>query len=144
MTFRNFTIQLAGLSILVWGLLVVIHQIPGLGEEQNFSWWTWGTFIVLSIFMFVLAKWAANDENKQLYVGMSIFLGATKMLIAVLLVVIYSKVMEPKGQGFVIPFFLIYLCYTIFETHFLMKLSYEKNVGSLSEKETTTKNIENE
>ncbi len=125
MDFRSFALQLAALSLSVWVLLVIVHQIPSLGEEQNFSWITWGVFIVLSMFMFVLGKKSAYDENKSLFLSMSIFLGATKMLIAVVLVVGYSFWQKPSGQGFVIPFFLIYLCFTIFETYFMMKLSFE-------------------
>ncbi len=125
MDFRSFALQLAALSLIVWVLLVIVHQIPSLGEEQNFSWMTWGVFIVLSMLMFVLGKKTAHDENKGLFLSMSIFLGATKMLVAVVLVVGYSYWSKPSGQGFVIPFFLIYLCFTIFETYFMMKLSFE-------------------
>lgn len=127
MEFRSFALQLTLLSIVVWGLLVILHQVPGLGEEQDFSWITWGFFILLSMVMFVLSKKTALDPNKNLFLSMSIFLGATKMLLSVVLVIGYSYVMKPEGQGFVIPFFLIYLCFTIFETYFMMKLSYEKS-----------------
>lgn len=127
MTYRSFSYQLAVVAVGVWLMLVILHQIPGLGEEQNFSWLTWGAFILLSMGMFLLGKWAALDRDQKLFISMSILLGGTKMLFSVVWVIAYTTLFAPEGRGFVIPFFLIYLCFTIFETYFLMKLSYEKN-----------------
>ena len=126
MTFSSFALQLALLSVAVWIALVIVHQIPGLGDEPNFSWLSWGAFILISMGMFVLGKRAAYDENKGLFVSMAIFLGAGKMLLSVILFVAYTLLVNPIGKGFAIPFFLIYLSFTIFETYFMMKLSYEK------------------
>ena len=127
MTYRSFFYQVAGAAIGAWVLLLVTHQIPGLGAAQDFSWITWGAFILFSIFMFILGKWAALDRNQKLFISMSVFLGGSKMLFSVAWVVTYMTLYQPEGQGFVIPFFLVYLCFTVYETYFMMKLSYEKN-----------------
>lgn len=126
MTFRRFASQLTAVSVGIWVLLLIVHQIPGLGEEQNFSWLTWMAFILISIIMFLLGKWATSDRNQQLFTSISIFLGGSKMLFSVVWVIAFSIFNAPEGRGFVVPFFLIYLCFTIFETYFMMKLSYEK------------------
>lgn len=139
MSYRNFSYQLTGVALAVWVLLLITHQIPGLGEEQDFSWMTWGAFILISILMFMLGKWAALDRNQKLFISMSIFLGGSKMLFSVVWVIVYTTLYIPKGRGFVIPFFLIYLCFTIFETYFMMKLSYEKKPQPAELKEVGNK-----
>jgi hypothetical protein len=43
----------------------------------------------------------------------------TKMFLCILLVAIYSKVQQPTNNYFLIPFFSIYIIYTIFEVHLM-------------------------
>ncbi len=130
MTLRSFVSQLAALAVGVALLLILLHQLPQLGNNQSFSWISLSAFVVLSILMFVLGKWSAGDRNKSLFISMSILLGGSKMLLSVLLVIVYSKLMQPTSRAFVIPFFLVYLSFTIFETYFMMKLAQEKNSGN--------------
>ena len=131
MTIRSFVLQLAGLAALVALLLLFLHQFPAIGEYQSFSWISWLCFIGISFLMFFLGKWSAMHRDRNLFVSISILLGGGKMLLAVLLVIVYSKLMQPTSRAFVIPFFLVYLCFTIFETYFMMKLAREKRSADL-------------
>ncbi|MFT5909730.1 MAG: hypothetical protein ACI9XO_001246 [Paraglaciecola sp.] len=76
--------------------------------------------------MFVLGKKTAASQNvndfSQVVFGSII----GKMFLTVFLVVAYFEVQQPQDSHFLIPFFLIYLAFTIFETAFMMKLSKVK------------------
>jgi hypothetical protein len=48
------------------------------------------------------------------------------MLVAVICMVIYRKVFSAQGKDFLLPFFIVYFAFTIFETYFMIKLAKEK------------------
>ncbi len=126
MTFPSFAKQLVALTTLVAVLLLILHQWPIFGTYQSFSWISLLGFFLLIIAMYIMGKCSAADPNKSLFVSISILLGGGKMLLSVLLVIVYSKWVQPSSRGFVVPFFLVYLSFTIFETYFMMKLAQEK------------------
>ncbi len=126
MTPRSFGTQLTIISVGVALLLLLMHQWPSIGQYQTFSWICWSFYVVFSAIMFLMAKWSAWDANGKLFISTSIMLMGGKMLFSVLIVILYSKIAQPTSRSFVLPFFLVYVTFTIFETYFMMKLAEEK------------------
>lgn len=84
-------------------------------------------FILYSILMYEVGKISLHNENKNLFTSLVIGFTFGKMLLAVLIVIIYAKAFEPESQLFVVPFFLVYIIYTIFETALMMRLGNPKS-----------------
>lgn len=55
---------------------------------------------------------------------MGVILGATfgKIFFSLFLVIIYNHIAQPSSKVFIIPFFIVYLIFTIFETYLMMQL----------------------
>ena len=65
---------------------------------------------------------AAMSDNKNDFTNAVLGFTVGKMFLAILVILGYSLLAQPPDKLFIIPFFAIYLIYTIFETYFMMKL----------------------
>ena len=126
MTTKKFTTQLVTLIFILLLLLFVLHSFPLFHPYWDLSLLSLCFYTILSIVMFVFGNKTTTNQNvndfSQVVFGSII----GKMFLTVLLVVSYFEVKQPQDRHFLIPFFLIYLAFTIFETAFMMKLSKAK------------------
>lgn len=120
---RQFFIQLTILSIGVCLFLFLLNIIPLFAAYQQVSWLSVFLFIVISIAMYFLGKWAINHPNKNLFTNLLYLFMGGKMFLSIILIYSYNLIAEPKTKLFIIPFFVVYIFYTIFESHFLIKLN---------------------
>lgn len=79
-------------------------------------------FIILCPLLFIWAKRAAASPDKNAFSRMAMISISLKMLLAVGLIVSYIEIVQPTSKYFVVPFFVIYFGYTLFETYFLMRI----------------------
>ncbi|MCB0644436.1 MAG: hypothetical protein KDC44_22485 [Phaeodactylibacter sp.] len=101
-------------------LLILLHTFAGFKEFQVLSWLSLGFFFLVSWTMYTLGSRLAVSSNKNAFTSMVMVFVFAKMLLSVLIIAVYAKTFEPQSKLFVLPFFLVYLIYTIFETYFLM------------------------
>lgn len=112
-----------GLATLVIALILFgIHQIPALAHLADFSWSCTLMFTIFTIIVYYAGLAAARSVNRQAFTSVSFGFILYKMVISVGFVFVYVKIKEPTSTLFLIPFFIIYFYYTIFETHFMIKL----------------------
>lgn len=124
MHYTQFFTQLLGFSLFVILILLGLQYIiPALQPYQDISWLSCVLFIALTLFAYFGGLWTIASSNKNLFTGfMFLFIGS-KMMLSVILVISYNKFALPTSKIFILPFFLVYLFYTIFELHILTKLS---------------------
>lgn len=109
-----------GLTLL---FLMIQYLIPALKVHYWMSIWTLLLFSVLSILQYVVALKFIDHQNRQLF-GSFIMLGTfLKIVFAVVLVFLYYKMTQATDRYFIIPFFVIYFIFTVFETIFLVKIN---------------------
>jgi hypothetical protein len=92
----------------------------------NVTWWSLCIYIPLSIVMFLGGQKAAKSENKYVFSNLIMPFTFIKMFVSVVGLLIYTKFFPPETKFFLLPFFLVYFVFTIFETFFLVKLSNQK------------------
>lgn len=126
MTQRQFFTQLSLLSAFVAGLFLALHQFTHLATYQDFSWLCMAVFIVFSIIVFLVGKKQAQDKNPNVFTRLMLSVTFGKMFLAVILVFTYHKTAHPQERSFLLPFFLVYLFYTIYEVYFMTKLGKEQ------------------
>ena len=123
MTNQQFLFQLliiTGLSALgLWGLM---EGVSDLRPYQALGWISLGGFTLLSGLMFWAGRSAALSKNKNDFTSAVLGFTMGKMFLAVIIIYAYLKLAQPTDKLFVIPFFGVYLVYTIFESYFMMKL----------------------
>ena len=103
-------------------LLFLLSYIPDLQAHQIFIWINWAFFLLFTIGVYFLAEKAANDPNLNTFSRVIMGVIFVKMILILIVVLIYKKTMNPEGAWFLLPFFIIYLVFTIFEVYFMNKL----------------------
>ncbi len=127
MTFRQFFIQLFLVSFLsVAVILALENQFVALRPHVLIGWWTLTLFSSFSIMLFMWGKNAIESHNKYLFSTLTLASVLIKMLLGLALVIVYKKIKMPTTNAFVVPFFLIYVAFTIFETWFMVRLTKPK------------------
>ena len=89
----------------------------------NFSLICITFFVVFTVLAFRLHLMAVKSDDKTLFSRIfmvSIFL---KLMGCILLVIGHILINKPETYHFVLPFFLIYIVYTIFETLYISRLA---------------------
>ena len=123
---RTFFLQLGFLSLLVGLGVFFLNKLPKLQDHALLSWSSLAFFILLSILMYFIGKRNALSENKNDFTNVVLGFTMGKMFISAILIYLYIQLVEPEGKLFILPFFGIYLFYTVFETYFMMRLGKTK------------------
>ncbi len=64
----------------------------------------------------------AKSSNKGLFTGVVIFSTFGKIFLSFLVVIGYYELGEPTSKIFLLPFFIVYLIFTVFETYLMMQI----------------------
>jgi len=122
MTHQNFLRPLLGLSLALFVLVILTGYFAPLAPYQDIFFISILFFVVFSIITYGLAHTAAHSSNKFAFTHVTFLFLFGKLFFSVLILIVYKKIAQPETDLFVLPFFLVYLCYTAFETGFMMKL----------------------
>lgn len=110
-------------TLVVSGINYGVIDLISLEKHNAFSMLGMGFFIFLCIVMFFLASKTARSTNKYAFVRLVMINMMIKMFVSVILVVIYTRLVDIETNLFILPFFVSYVGYTAFETYFLYHLS---------------------
>ncbi|WP_235297558.1 hypothetical protein [Portibacter marinus] len=123
MTTNLFLKYLAGIGIFLLILTLLLHGRGEIGKFTDFSIYAIIAFSLLSYVMFYLGKMAAKSSNKYTFNNIIIGNMILKMFLCVIIILVYKNIYQIESRAFLLPFLVIYLAYTIFETYFLTKLA---------------------
>jgi phosphatidylserine synthase len=113
-------------SLVCLSVAFLSGQFDGMAQHIIFGITTTLIFFVFSVIVYVAANLSVDSPNRTRFIGLTISNMLGKMLISVAVVLIYHKVKNPSNTLFIIPFLLIYIIFTIFETHFLIQIANHK------------------
>ena len=122
MSAKAFFLQLAVVTILAIGAAYGLLAFPQLQAYTYVAFGSLLVFFLISIIMYVAGRKAALSENKHDFTNVSLGITIGKIFVAILFILGYDQLLEPASRFFIIPFFIMYLIYTIFETYVMMKL----------------------
>lgn len=122
MTTAQFFRQLTGAMALAVLLTLLLWLVPAVRPHLALSGLSLLGFVLLSIAMFFVGRAAAASQDRYAFSRMVLVFTLMKMVVAVVVVLIYTSWAQPDNKLFILPFFVVYLIFTIFETHFLMRL----------------------
>jgi len=123
MQFKPFFLQLCILTLLLSIALFFLHKLSLFHEYADLSVSGIFCFFILTLFIYFLGNRASNSPNKFLFTYMSLLIIFFKLAFSLMLILVYKKVFDPPTKYFIVPFILIYVCYTIFEVYFMDKLA---------------------
>lgn len=124
---RKFYIQLFSVAVALAAVIFFLQIFPAIKPAFHFLLISLGFFILLSLGMFLLAAGAAVSKDKNAFTRMLMVFTLGKLLLTVVLIIGYQMIVKPAEIYYVIPFFMIYISFTVFETYFLTKLGKIKS-----------------
>ena len=122
MTRRKFYFQLIGLSIALSVLILLAQMFSVFQPHFIFSLVSVAIFAGVAALLFSMGIQSAVSKDKNAFTRIVMASTFVKMFLALIIVVVYHKMTNPEGAYFVIPFFVVYFTFAIFETRFLSKL----------------------
>ena len=123
MSVRQFVVQLLSVTLFVGVVLWLLSFLPVFYAHQQLSWLSLLLFLMISVVMYFTGRWGVNNDNKNTFIGLMYAYMGGKMFLSVVLIMLYYFYVEPDSKLFILPFFVVYLIFTIFESYFLMKLN---------------------
>lgn len=114
---QEFIIFLIVLSLILFGL----HKHHLFSAHTILSIWSLIGFTIMTILIFALGQNFSRSKNKYLYNNLIVMNFLLKLMVSILVVYVFVKQYDPEGKLYLIPFVIIYLAFTIFETYFMMK-----------------------
>lgn len=127
MSFKDYIISKFLLSLFVSAVLYGFTYIDLLKQHSDLSVISLLFFILFTFVLFRGGQNTAKSKNKQLFSQFFLVATSIKMFLSLTIVLIYFIVLKPSTQYFIIPFFFVYICYTIFEVYILTKLGNSKS-----------------
>ena len=124
---KQFYTQLGGLSLGLGLLLLLQNWVPDIYPHRFLSWGLWLFFVLFSVIIYIAASRAAQSRNVNDFSSVVLGVIFAKMLAVVVTIVAYSRGKEFDSLLFLIPFFGIYVVFTIFEVYFMTRLGRTKN-----------------
>ncbi len=123
-TFYRLLSLISGATAL---LLLVLGQFSIFRPYLPFSFACLSLFLILTLAMYIVGEKTARSSNKSLFTSMVLVFTFGKILLSFAIVLLYYYLAAPASKVFLLPFFIVYLIFTIFETYLMMQIGkYEK------------------
>lgn len=123
---RRFFSQLVMLILLTGFVLILLHVLQPFAPYKLLSLVSLGFFAMLAAIVYFAAVQATLSTDKNAFTRLIMLFTFVKMVLTAALLIGYHHFFQPKDNMFLIPFFLIYIVFTIFETLFMSKLGKVK------------------
>lgn len=119
-------------SLIAVVFIFALGQIAALAAFMDLAWASMFVFTVLSITMYAWGYYTVKHHPKNHFINVFMTFTFFKMFFSFGIVAIYFFATAPRSKFFVLPFFAIYLVYTVFEVSFMTKLG-STNAASLNQ-----------
>ncbi len=127
MSKRRFFSQLIFLILLTGLALIFIHVFQPFAPYKMLSLSGLVFFATLTLFVYFGAAKAALSSDRNAFTRLIMLFTFVKMVLTAALLIGYHNIYQPADNMFLIPFFLIYIVFTSFETIIMSKLGKVKS-----------------
>ena len=112
--------QLLFLTLFLLGLILYFMSMnEKIMQYIDIAYYAVPSFTFLSVLIYFLTEYLEKQPNKGMLLNLVIVNVMFKFVIAFGIVFIYHKLKEPDDGIFILPFIIIYVVFTIFETYFM-------------------------
>lgn len=126
MPFSQFFRELLYVGAATTVLILLGSLFTPLKETTAFAFGTLFFFIPAALILYSISERIKKSENKNLFTSFILAFGFGKMLLAIIGLLIYYRTAQPMSNLILIPFFIIYFIFMIFETYVLINLGKVK------------------
>ena len=119
MTGRKFTVAFALAILSVVGCMWLFSLRRDTAPYIDIGWYAAGVFSVLSIVVYVISDKLSETKRKTLLIQIILMNMLLKMMISAVIVFMYYQLARPADGVFILPFLVVYVIFTVFETYFM-------------------------
>ena len=120
LSFIKYLLLTSGVSVL---LVLIFNLIIDISGYYDFTLGSLLFFAGLSFFIFLMARRGAGSRAGEFFLYIIVVNVFIKLIASFAIIFIYAKTAQPQDKFFVVPFLIVYLVFTIFETWFLSKMA---------------------
>lgn len=117
-------------SFIISLVVYLIHFVPVLDPFLEFIRYATLFFTLLSTLIYRIVSAGIKNKNSNSFITSVYVAMMIKMIFCVIAVLSYYFIVKPGNIYFVIPFFIFYILYTVFETFVLVKESAKSNLNT--------------
>lgn len=110
-------------NIILLSILYFLHSFERFSSYYDLSIISVFVFIIMSFGLFYVSKISINSTNKHLFISITLVNLFVKFMATGIILAGYYKYLQPKDTNFVLPYLIIYIAFTIFETVLILKVS---------------------
>lgn len=122
----RFYTSLAITCIITVLSLTLLTSLPDYNKLLDFGLITASVFAFTCIPVYYLFSKLAVVPRKTIFVSATIGNMFFRILLSSIILILYYVSFNPSEGHFVVPFLLVYVIFTIFETHILIKIADQK------------------
>jgi len=122
MSDKKFYVQLGIISFVSGVFLAAMQHVPRIQHDLAPSWIALTGFIVLAIVVLYTGRKAAKLPNPNTFTMFSMVFIIVKLFFSAGIILVYTQLTEPQSNWFIVPFFVIYIIFTIFESNVIITL----------------------
>lgn len=123
---KKFLLGLGTLWLVLTPILMYIHSFEALKKFVDLSVYTVLMFSILGFIIAFLLERSLLHPKKQIFISLTLANMFVKMFFSILFLLLYYEFKRPQSGNFVLPFIIIYVMFTTYETWYLVKLSDSK------------------
>jgi hypothetical protein len=120
--FRAYCISLS----LLLPILYAIHKSELHKGTLDLSIWSVVMFSVISFSAYFVVTRVAKSVKQQFFISLTMTNTLIKMVSSVVILVVYKQMHADLNRYFAVPFLVIYVTFTIFETTVLLNAANQK------------------
>jgi len=119
MSTARFYIGLLTTICLSWLSVIAMTSYSDTGQYSDIGWYAIGLFAVMCVTVFHLTELLEQATKKTGFISLIMANMLFKMVFSAVLVTAYYVKRSPDDGLFIMPFIIVYVLFTIFETYFM-------------------------
>lgn len=126
MTMPKFLILFLVTVIVSIILLYGLSTNERFGDYVDVGYYAIPAFSILSLSIYFITEMLERRDDKQALLNIVIINVMSKFVLTAAVIALYYKNTDPEDGIFVVPFILVYIVFTIFETYFMSEQAKTK------------------
>jgi hypothetical protein len=127
MNIKSFIIGILLTSVIAIGLELIFYY-TGILQSTEFIWVINVFFIAFCVLIYILSIRAAESTNLNLFTFLILFSTLIKIMLSLIVLFAYREVREISVVNYLLPFFISYIAFTVFEVNLLTKQGKTQNL----------------
>jgi hypothetical protein len=121
MDFPRFLTYLFSLILILLGIINGLDHYEIITGGKILAEISIIVFAIINILFFLLAAFFSERSDDKNYLNLVFLNFIVKFVVVLIIPFIYYQQVKPESSNFIVPYIIVYVVFTIFETWFLSK-----------------------